>query len=712
MVIIASLKPWQHAADHSFSNEFWSGMAKNAETLSIERRLRMYEAREAILNRIARETLSVIDLNHFLQATVTEVGKMMAVDRCDVMMLTSDGELRVTNEYLNCDGGDTLPSFLGAIPVDLTRLQESIDIYSPRAIEDTSSPELPEIVRTASEMMGTKSALLVPITFRWEMLGIIGLHYCRQTYHWMEDEINFVRSLAQQIAIGYRYTKTYSEKEKEARITKALLAIANDINTGSDFSEVTARILDRSVDLLRLKAACLAIVDANGLDIHITNLRTAGGVSADIVKEKNLRVPSQQMLPATVERGQTLKLLAPDQNPMASYFLTKVIDAGAAVIAPILIEDKIFGGLILLWEEPRAGFSEDELTLSLGICDQLAITFSKDRLSAEVLRLRRELEHAQSGVSGPLLVGKSDNIMRCLEMALYVADSYTTVLLEGESGTGKELMADLIQRQSSRADKPFVKINCGAIPDTLLESELFGHEKGAFTDARYRRIGKFEEANGGTLFLDEIGEMSLAAQVRLLRVLQNGEFTRVGGNEVIKVDVRVIAASNIDLEEAAREGKFRRDVFYRLNVYPIRLPALRERREDLPLLAVHFLDLYKKRSNKNITGITEKALSRLKRHDWPGNVRELENAVERAVILAQGRMITIDDLPEAVRGAESENDAKRVVELEIGTPIEEIEKRVILETLAYTKGDKSRTAQMLGIGRKTLYRKLQQYQQG
>jgi two-component system response regulator HydG len=296
-------------------------------------------------------------------------------------------------------------------------------------------------------------------------------------------------------------------------------------------------------------------------------------------------------------------------------------------------------------------------------------------------------------------------------MALYVADSYTTVLLQGESGTGKELMADLIQSRSSRAGGPYVKINCGAIPETLLESELFGHEKGAFTDARNRRLGKFEEANGGTLFLDEIGEMSLSAQVRLLRVLQNGEFTRIGSNEVIKTDVRVIAASNIDLEEAVREGKFRRDLFYRLNVYPITLPPLVERREDIPLLAIHFLEHFKQRSNKNITGITEKALARLRRYDWPGNVRELENAIERAVIIAQGRLITVDDLPDAVRGAESETDARKTVEVEVGTALDEIEKRVILETLAYTRGDKSRAAQILGIGRKTLYRKLQQYNQ-
>jgi transcriptional regulator with GAF, ATPase, and Fis domain len=685
-------------------------MVKNAETFSIERRLQMYEAREAILSRVASAASSVIDLDHFLQATVTEVGKMMGVDRCDIMIFSRSGELRVTHEYRADNGDGQPPSFLEAIPVDANRLQDGFDIFKTHVIEDTSAEHLPEVIRTVAEMVGAKSSLLVPMVFQYEPVGIIGLHHCRQRYHWIDDERNFVRSLAQQIAIGYRYTKLYTEKEQEARINKALLEISNDINTGSDFTEVTAKILDRSVELMSLEAACLAIIDANGSEIHFANLRTAAGVSQDILKEQTLKIPSQPMLPPTVERGKMLKMLSPDHGDAVSkYFLTRIVQAGAALVVPILIDDKIFGGLVLLWSEPRTGFSEDDVMLSMGIADQLAITLSKDRLSAEVLRLRRELElHARSSDTGNI-VGNSQSINRCREMGLYVADSYTTVLLEGESGTGKELMADLIQSRSSRAAKPYVKINCGAIPDTLLESELFGHEKGAFTDARQRRIGKFEEANSGTLFLDEIGEMSLSAQVRLLRVLQNGEFTRVGGNDVIKVDVRVIAATNINLEEAVGQGRFRRDLFYRLNVFPIKLPPLRERREDLPLLAIHFLEVYKKRSNKSISGITEKALSRLRRHDWPGNVRELENAIERAVILAQGRMITVDDLPDAVKGAETETDAKKTVELEIGTSMDDVEKHVILETLNYTRGDKSRAAQILGIGRKTLYRKLQQY---
>jgi transcriptional regulator with GAF, ATPase, and Fis domain len=685
-------------------------MTTSADTLPLERKLRMYEAREAMLSRIVSETFSVINLDHFLRAVVTEVGKMMDVDRCDMIALTPEGQLRITHEYRR-EQADGLPSSLDfQFSISVERLQESIDVYSPQVIEDTSSQELPQAIRALAEALASKSALIVPITSNWELLGMIGLHHCRKPYSWKADEVSFLRSLAQQIAIGYRYTQIYSEKEKEARVTQALLEIANDINTGSDF-EVTERILDRSLDLLRIEGACLAILDANNSDIHFASLRTRASDGPVLLKRTSLKLPIKEMLPKTIEHGQMLRILSPEQNEYTRIFLTEVFSAGAAIVAPIVVEDRIFGALILLWAQPRTHFTKDETALALGIADQLAIALSKARLSAEVLRLRRELEHAHTEHIGKGFVGKSDNIMRCVEMALYVADSYTTVLLQGESGTGKEMLADMIQSRSSRADKPYVKINCGAIPETLLESELFGHEKGAFTDARYRRIGKFEEANGGTLFLDEIAEMSLSAQVRLLRVLQNGEFARVGGNEIIKSDVRVIAASNVDLEDAVREGRFRRDLFYRLNVYPVRLPPLRERREDIPILAIHFLDIYKKRSNKNITGITERALARLRRYDWPGNVRELENAIERAVIIAQGPMITIDDLPDAVRGAESETDPQRTIELEVGATMDQVEKRVILETLAYTRGDKSRAAQILGIGRKTLYRKLQQYSQ-
>src|SRR5262249_53606360 len=300
-------------------------------------------------------------------ATVTEVGKMMGVDRCDIMVFSRGGELRVTHEYRADNGDGQSPSFLQTIPVDIHRLQDGFDIFTTHAIEDTSAEHLPEVIRTVAELVGAKSSLLVPMLFQYEPVGIIGLHHCRQGYHWIEEERNFVRSLAQQIAIGYRYTKIYTEKEQEARTNKALLEIANDINTGSDFTEVTAKILDRSVELLNLQAACLAIIDANGTEIHFANLRTAAGVPQEILKESTLKIQSQPMLPPTVERGKMLKMLSPDHDTISKYFLTRILQGGAALVVPILIEEKIFGGLILAWAEPRASFSEDDVMLAVGI---------------------------------------------------------------------------------------------------------------------------------------------------------------------------------------------------------------------------------------------------------------------------------------------------------------------------------------------------------
>jgi DNA-binding NtrC family response regulator len=323
------------------------------------------------------------------------------------------------------------------------------------------------------------------------------------------------------------------------------------------------------------------------------------------------------------------------------------------------------------------------------------------------------------------IIGQAPSIRRAIELALNVADTATSVLIHGESGTGKELLANLIHYNSGREDKTYVKLNCGAIPETLLESELFGHEKGAFTDARARRRGRFEEADGGTLFLDEIGEMSLQAQVRLLRVLQDGEFTRVGGNEVIKTDARVIAATNVDLERAVEEGKFRRDLYYRLSVFPIRLPPLRERQSDIHPLVIHFLERYKQKTGRNVTGLAKDALHALIAYDWPGNVRELENAIERAVIIASGRTIELDDLPEAVsqvalnsranlraaRAHAAHTGASTALEISIPSTLDAVERQLIEATLDYTNGDKARAARTLGIGRKTLYRKLEEYQQ-
>jgi two-component system response regulator HydG len=303
----------------------------------------------------------------------------------------------------------------------------------------------------------------------------------------------------------------------------------------------------------------------------------------------------------------------------------------------------------------------------------------------------------------PEILGTSQPIQRPIDVARNVAPTNSTVLLLGESGTGKEVFAQAIHRWSSRADRPFVIVNCVALSEALLESELFGHEKGAFTGAHQTKRGKFELAHGGTVFLDEIGDMPPSLQAKLLRVLQDHTFERVGGTRPIRADIRVISATNRDLEKAVQDGRFREDLFYRLNVITVQLPPLRERREDIPLLAQHFLRRYAGKNAKAITGFTEEALDLLQTYAWPGNVRELENVIERAVVLTRSSIISPADLPETVVGSDQ---AARHLVVSIGTPLEEVEDRLIEETLHYTKGDKTLAAKLLGIATRTIYRRM------
>ncbi|MFO7772915.1 MAG: sigma-54 dependent transcriptional regulator [Dehalococcoidia bacterium] len=299
------------------------------------------------------------------------------------------------------------------------------------------------------------------------------------------------------------------------------------------------------------------------------------------------------------------------------------------------------------------------------------------------------------------IIAKSSKMQRLIELIKVVGKSNATVLITGESGTGKELVARAIHSQSHRHNKSFIAVSCAALPESLLESELFGHEKGSFTGAYTQKKGKFEFANGGTLFLDEIGEMSANIQVHLLRVLEEKEFTRVGGNEPIRVDVRVISATNKDLRKAIEKREFREDLYYRLNVVNIELPPLRERREDIPLLAEHFLHKFASENRKEIAGFAPDAMEFLLNHDWPGNVRELENAIERAVILAKDSLITITGLPQ--KGTSPSNSPAG------GKNLKEIEKDHILNTLRETDENYSKAARILGISRMTLYKKAKEY---
>ncbi|MBI4640210.1 MAG: sigma-54-dependent Fis family transcriptional regulator [Candidatus Tectomicrobia bacterium] len=301
------------------------------------------------------------------------------------------------------------------------------------------------------------------------------------------------------------------------------------------------------------------------------------------------------------------------------------------------------------------------------------------------------------------IIGSSRAMRSMMEMVEQVASSSATILLLGESGTGKGLISQAIHHFSPRRDRPFIKVSCAALPETLLEAELFGYEKGAFTGAIGRKEGRFDLADGGTLFFDEIGEMTLSTQVKLLRVLQEGEFERLGGTKTMKVDIRIVAATNADLAKAVQEKRFREDLYYRLNVITITLPTLRERKEDIPLLVDHFLTIYRKKNNKQIKGISRETLDALIDYSWPGNVRELENTMERAVVLTRDEMITLGDLPQAIRKTSQPN---RHLIIPMGTPLAEIERMVIEETLKDVEGDKAAAARKLGIASRTIYRKI------
>jgi len=699
-------------------------MSNSAQSLSLERKIKMHEAREAIINRLAITLPTAINLDRFLNVIVSELGRMMNVDRCDVIQLTSASELRISHEWRASN--DVASSLGTVIPLDLKQLSDRVDIKKPIRLDDTAAPGLDQKVRFLAASLGTRSLLVVPVVLGDDVLGLVGLHMTRTLRGWLDDEVSFLQSIAGQLAVGYQYTRLYTDKEREAETKRALLSIANALNAKSDFREVSGLVLERAVALVGADYSALGVLDRSANRIRLAAFKAAPHASIDQVQgllDQHGQSLDVTAFPAMVEvlaQGKTLRLLETDLPFPFRMLFNSILGGRAALVAPVRVGGQTFGLLGLVWSEAREGFQEHEVALVEGIGDQIGTALERDQLSAEIMHLRSAL-HERYGEDR--IIGQAAAIRRAIELALSVADTQTTVLIEGESGTGKELLANLIHYNSGREDQPYVKLNCGAIPETLLESELFGHEKGAFTDARALRRGRFEEANGGTLFLDEVGEMSLSAQVRLLRVMQDGEFTRVGGNEVIKTDVRVIAASNVDLKRAVELGSFRQDLFYRLSVFPIKLPPLRERPEDIHPLVIHFIEHYKQKTGRFISGISKDALQALITYEWAGNVRELENAIERAVIIASGRQIELEDLPESItkialeardrikveRAKAASEGRTTTFEVTVPSSMEEIERQAIEATLDYTEGDKSHAARALGIGRKTLYRKLEQY---
>ncbi len=355
-------------------------------------------------------------------------------------------------------------------------------------------------------------------------------------------------------------------------------------------------------------------------------------------------------------------------------------------------------------EAMRAG-AYDFLTKPLNL-DRLSLLVKRALQNRELSLQNRELEREIAGKkSFEHIIGKSQAMLKVFDVVRRVAPTRASVLITGESGVGKELIANALHNLSPRKEKPFVKVHCAALAETLLESELFGHEKGSFTGAIARKRGRFELANQGTIFLDEIGEIDQTVQIKILRVLQERKFERVGGEDTLEVDVRVVTATNRDLEREIAEGRFREDLYYRLNVVRIHVPPLRERKDDLPLMIASFLGEFARENGKKVEGIDPKARSALYAYDWPGNVRQLRNCIESAVVMTSGPLITLDDLPPSIRSG----DEKPSIRIPVGVTMAEAEREIIMQTLSAQNGNKSKTAETLGIGRKTLHRKLDEY---
>ena len=390
---------------------------------------------------------------------------------------------------------------------------------------------------------------------------------------------------------------------------------------------------------------------------------------------------------------------------MDGYELLKRISAAYPTLPVIVLTGH--GTIETAVETMRDG-AVDFFTKPVDI-DKLSLvvkkTISASSLAEQNRKLAEEIEKLRKQQGYGKIIGKSGKIAALMQTVSQVAPTRATVLITGESGTGKELVADAIQSLSTRSDKPFIKVHCASLSQSLLEDELFGHEKGAFTGAVAQKKGRFELADTGTLFLDEIGEIDAATQVKLLRVLQERQFERVGGEKTLTVDVRVICATNRDLKKEVELGNFREDLYYRLNVVHVEVPPLRERKEDIELLSASFLSTFNREDGRKIEGFTPAARKAMFSYSWPGNVRELRNTVEAAVVLSRSNVIDIDDLPPQLR----ETNGESSISFTLPVTMEEAEKGLILETISFCKGNKTKAADLLGIGRKTLHRKLAQY---
>lgn len=477
-----------------------------------------------------------------------------------------------------------------------------------------------------------------------------------------------------------------------------LYEISKALNQHMDMKKSLFRVLSVLSESLNLVRGIIFLINSETGEIRI---EIAHGISENTTR-KIKYLPGEGIIGRVIQTGEPAVVPRISEEPL---FLDKtqsrnIVDGReySYICVPIKKDSRVVGAISADCPFEGKKFLEKGEKLLSVVAAMVAhhvihienIRVEKEQLKTENIRLKSELENRYSFTN---IIGNSNKMREVLQMISQVSSSSATVLIRGESGTGKELVANSVHYNSDRNKKPFIKINCAAIPENLIESELFGHEKGAFTGASQLKRGKFEIANQGTIFLDEIGNMALSAQVKLLRVLQEKEFERVGGYKPIKSNVRIIAATNSNLEEMVQMGKFRDDLYFRLNVFPIYIPSLKMRKTDIILLADHFLEKYSKEQGKNIKRITTPAIDMMMEYHWPGNVRELENCIERAVILCNEGAIHSYHLPSTLQTG----DKSKTLPLNLDKAVEHLEKEILMDALKNTKGNIKKAANLIGI---------------
>ncbi len=490
--------------------------------------------------------------------------------------------------------------------------------------------------------------------------------------------------------------------ESNAALIQHLKEISSWVSSVHDLDKLLELIIESAARVVQAKAASLLLVEAKSKTLYF---QVATGEKKDEVKDYRVKM-GQGIAGHVALSGEPLLIEDVSKDPRWYKEISESLGFETQSIAcvPLRLGKEIIGVVQLIDKENGRPIASSDMTLLDEFASLAALAIKNaqniQETKREIRDLREELKVRHQ------IIGKSLAIEKVISDGLKVANSKASALILGESGTGKELLARLIHRAGPRKDKPLVILNCAAMPESLLEDELFGHEKGSFTGAVNRKIGKFELADEGTIFLDEIGEMTPGMQAKLLRVLQEGNFYRVGGNVPISVNVRVLSATNKKLDEEVSEGRFREDLYYRLNVVQINMPTLRERAQDIPLLAEHFLDIFKKETINPNLSISKSAMEKMVQYDWPGNIRELRNAIERAVVMGNGKEIVPQDLP--IRTARTSYPG-----LQVGLTLEEalnrFKKEFIILNLKHTDGNRSKAAKVMDIQRTYLSRLISKY---